>query len=347
MARLSKGKVAVVGLGRMGAVHYDALIHAGFEVVTGFDQSEVARDNFAASRALKVHPMESFETVLPSLEVSGVVVATTTPARFEVFQRSVAIKSVRWVVVEKPISSSLGELSQMIELQAQSKLRVGVNHQMMFLPQYEMVRPFFESGSLGTFQSMNVSGANFGLANNVSHYFEAFRFLTGTEIQSVRGFLEPNLQPSHRGEEFWDYSGSVFAGNSQGKSLFVDFQSGIGHGIVVVYNFALGKVVVDELTGFVKVTMRKESDRAFPTGRYGLEGDSMELNFPPVDLVVPTSRLLASVASGAEEYPDLAAASHSLRSVVATILSAENGSVSQACDIDSLSTAESRVFPWS
>ena len=36
---------------------------------------------------------------------------------------------------------------------------------------------------------MNVSGGCFGLSNNGSHYLEAFKYLTDSEIKSVQDLL--------------------------------------------------------------------------------------------------------------------------------------------------------------
>lgn len=339
-------RVAIVGLGRMGRVHADVLSSLGVDVVAGFDLLEENLAEFSLERSIPTfHTSRLFEE-LSAAGVSGVVIATTTPSRFNVF--NVLLKRLRldWILSEKPIASSLWQLNQITALANATGVRIGINHQMRFLPQYQHIAAIISDGNLGSLESMVVSGSNFGLGNNVSHYFEAFRWLTGREIAAVRGFLEREPVPSHRGPGFRDYAGSLLANDSSGTRLFVDFSSRVGHGVWTTYNFQYGKVMVDEMEGRLVMSMRQPGASAQPTSRYGLPSVVQDLHFSGLDLVDSSSQLVKNLMLNDGPYPDLRAASHSLRSLVATVASSELGSRAQNTSGLALRKHVFRKFDW-
>ena len=340
-------RVAIIGLGRMGLVHSRALGQIGAELAAGFDVSPETVDSFFGETGVPSYTIDEMNSLLPKLSLDGVIVATTTLARFEIISAILKATTHAWILAEKPISSSLQQLALLKELADEASSRLAVNHQMMFLPQYTTVREFVDSKQLGQLRSMTISGANFGLANNVSHYFEAFRFLTQCEVSRVSGFLERQLLTSHRGEGFVDYAGSIWAKGIEGATLYVDFGSQVGHGISASYSFDFGKVVVDELLGKVRVSFRKPEDFSQPSSRYGLESLEEEFLFEPMSLESATARVIEAVANSSMPYPDYEVASHTLRCIVGAVASDENDSRPQSVQPAALADYYSRVFAWS
>ena len=49
-----------------------------------------------------------------------------------------------------------------------------INHQMRYLPQYQIPKKLVNSESCNGLKSMHISAGNFGLAMNGTHYLEAF-----------------------------------------------------------------------------------------------------------------------------------------------------------------------------
>lgn len=340
-------RVAIIGLGRMGRVHFEALSMAGAEIIAGFDVNPESIESFQRETSVPSFPIDGLPVQLPRGSVEGVVVATTTPARFQLMTTVLTKTQPLWLLAEKPISSSLRQLEALQDLAKKSGTRLAINHQMMFLPQYVVVRELIDQGALGKLRSMNVSGSNFGLANNVSHFFEAFRFLTGEQVRQVNGFLESELLESHRGQGFIDYGGSVRAEGTDGATLYVDFDSRLGHGISATYSFDFGKVVVDELVGDVRISRRREEDVSEPSSRYGLPAVVQAIVFQPASLEAVTALVVKAVAEGLGPYPDENVASHSLRSVIATVASSENHSKVQSVDPADLAEYWNREFLWS
>ena len=62
------------------------------------------------------------------------------------------------VFVEKPMGLSAGECKALAELAASRGLRLGVNHNFLFMPGYEAMRRDAASGALGTLDHLTVTG---------------------------------------------------------------------------------------------------------------------------------------------------------------------------------------------
>jgi predicted dehydrogenase len=340
-------RVALVGLGRMGEVHTEALKTIGLEVSMGFDVDRGVADAYSRDYGIPTYDVSELPKLLGYRPVDGIILATTAPSRFQTLSFLLQDLQIKWVLSEKPFVSSLYQLSTALELFAKANVRLGINHQAMFKQSYKKIYEVIASEELGSLHSVNVSGANIGLANNVSHIFEAFRYLTGSEIVLVRGFLDAGLRACHRGPSFKDYSGSLLGENVEGVKLFVDFSSGIGHGISSTYNFSWGKVVIDELVGHVRITKRLPQDRSLSDSKYSLQSLVENMQLEPEDLVSLTAEVIRGVAFGEPSFPGAAAAAHSFRSIVATVISSENGSRSQSTSFQSMRPFFERTFPWS
>ena len=340
-------RVAIVGLGRMGRVHIEALRAIGAKEIIGFDSDTEVIETFLGNDEILAYPMEAMRSILGQASLDGAVMSMTTLGRFEI--SSLIMREFRpgWLLIEKPVASSLRQLDELRQLAHRSGTRLAVNHQMMFLPQYTVVKELVDAHKFGSLRSMTVSGANFGLANNVSHYFEAFRFLGHSEITHVAAYLESDPIGSHRGRSFNDYAGSLRAHNSSGCVLYADFGSSIGHGIIVTYSFEYAKVVVDELLGRVCISSRRPEHFSEPTSRYGLPSLERDFHFQPMGLDIASARVIAAVAGAMGPYPDEEVASHSLRCLVGAVASSENNSRLQPVQQTDLLSYHSREFSWS
>jgi predicted dehydrogenase len=336
--------VAIVGLGRMGTRHIQAVQRLGMRVVGLADVSRDAVD--LACSDCGIDPSGGFTDALEMLRrvrPVAVVVSTTAPSHSEIVSWA-AEAGARFILAEKPMACSLADADRMVEICASKGARLAINHQMAFMAQYTEVRSLIGTPEMGPLASMVVSGSNFGLAMNAGHYFEAFRFLAEEEVESVCGWLEPDSLPNPRGREFKDSSGRVLARTASGVCLYVDFSSSAGWGVQVNYVCRNGQMHVDELRGRMSLAFREAEYRSLPTTRYGMPVNSQEREIQPADTVGPTMSVWAALLEG-RQYPDGRAGRHSLACLVAAHESNERGGM--AVRLRDLSgEAHQRVFPW-
>lgn len=336
-------KAAVIGLGRMGVRHLEALQGIGTEVVGLADISAGAVN--AAADPLGLGPAGRFTDALEMLEAvrpEAVTVATTAPSHAPLVLAAVR-SGARYILCEKPMAASLEEVDAMTRACADAGVILAVNHQMRFMPNYTRIEELIGTDDMGPLASMVVAGSNFGLAMNASHYFEAFRWLTGSRVATVAARLEATPLTNPRGAEFDDRSGRLTAVSESGQGLYIDFSAAAGWGLQVVYICRNGQIVVDELNGDVRVAARQAEFRDLPTTRYGMPVDVRTLTIPPAETVESTMAVWRAMIAG-EGFPGADVGEHALSCLVAAHLSDRDGGRPVSTDLPEAARCER--FAW-
>lgn len=145
-------KIAVIGAGHLGSLH--ARMLAGIEGVrlTGIFDIDAAKATQVAGD-LGVPVFGSVEEAVRSAD--GVSVATSTKAHFEISR--MALEAGRHVFVEKPITETIGQAKQLVDLAARNHCKIQVGHIERFNPailsleQYNLQPLFIESHRLAQF----------------------------------------------------------------------------------------------------------------------------------------------------------------------------------------------------
>lgn len=261
------------------------------------------------------------EEMLRSTRPECVVVATTTPSHTQLTLLAVAM-GARAILCEKPMATSLADCDRMIEECERHKVTLAVNHQMRFMEQYREPKRLLDLPDLGGVTSVSVVAGNFGLAMNGTHYFEMFRYITGEEPSRVTAWLTP-IQ-STRGAAFDDCAGAVRVETESGKRLYIETGADQGHGVTVVYCGRYGQIVVDELTGVIRVVAREAAMRDRPTWQYGCAAVAEELRVVPADSTAPTRQVLSALLRG-EDVPDGRIGRMAVATLVAAYVSHDEG----------------------
>jgi predicted dehydrogenase len=336
-------RLAVVGLGRMGVRHVQAAKNLGMTVCGAVDLSVQAVDAARAAHQLAAEAcFTDAGQMLRAVKPEAVVVATTADSHLA-YVAAAAEAGARYILCEKPMATSLADADAMGEVCARAGAVLAVNHQMRFMPHYMHVKRLIGSEELGPLSSVLVAGSNFGLAMNGSHYFEMFRYISGTPVHSVRAYLEADQLSNPRGAHFEDNSGRLLARGSGGATMYVDFSARAGHGLQIVFICSQGQIVLDELSGDMRVSARKPEFRDLPTARYGMPADIRTELLEPTDATLPTMEVWSAMLDGGS-FPDAAAGQHALACCVAAHVSHESGG--SEIRLDELSRARSRTFKW-
>jgi len=332
-------RVAVIGLGRMGRRHVQVVRDLGMELVGLCDQSkesiDIACKEFGAVERLC---FDNGRAMLRSTLPEAVVVATTAPSHSELVLEA-ARSGARFILCEKPLATSVHDANIMIAACTGSNTVLAVNHQMQFMPQYTEVKAAAESEELGGLVSILVSGSNFGLAMNGSHYFEMFRYLTGEPARSVEAWLDDERVPNPRGAQFEDRGGSVRVTGVRGTSMYLDCSTHAGHGLHVIYICKYGQIFVDELSGFMRIVRREDAYRTLPTTRYGMPAIEYTRQIAPADVVAPTRSLWEAMLAG-RRFPDGLAGLHALRCLCAAHTSHNLGGIRIPIDDERIDPAQ-------
>jgi predicted dehydrogenase len=335
--------VGVIGLGKMGQRHIEAIRKMGATVSGLVDISTTALEetSFKFGTSSNLCFTDAREMIL-STKPNAVVIATTAPTHAN-YTILAAQNHVRYILCEKPMAISLNQAAAMEEACNHYGSVLAINHQMMFLPQYTEIKRILTSNEFGPLSSINVCGSNFGLAMNASHYFEMFRYLTDLEITSVQAWFEEEKVPNPRGAQFEDYSGSLLVKNKANTKMYIDFSSHSGHGLQVIYLFKYGQILVDELSGFVRTICRKQEFKELPTTRYGMPADESTYTIQPCELIDSTIKVWEAMLTN-KAYPDTKVGLNSMKCLVAAVESHENNHTE--IFTNQLTTDTSREFKW-
>lgn len=336
-------RTAIVGLGRMGMRHLEAVQRLKMPVVGLADMSADALDAAAAQARLGAGGrFTDAMAMFGAVQAEAVVVATTAPSHAALVLAAVNA-GAKYILCEKPMATSLDEVDAMTRACQDAGTVLAINHQMRFMPNYSVIKAMIGGKELGPLVSMVVAGSNFGLAMNASHYFEAFRFLTGSRVATVSAWLESDQLTNPRGPHFDDRSGRLAAIGEHGEGLYIDFSAGAGWGLQVVYICRNGQIVVDELNGHVRTAARRPEFRDLPTSRYGMPVDVRHETIPPTETVDSTMAVWRAMIAG-DGYPGAEVGEHALSCLVATHFSHRAGGAPVSIDLPA--GARNERFAW-
>ena len=249
----------------------------------------------------------------------------------------------RYILCEKPMGVSLAECDRMMEVCSRHGTRLAVNHQMRFMEQYTASKRIVQSEAFGGLSSVTVVAGNFGMANNGSHYFEMFRYMTDEPPIEATAWFSTETVPNPRGPQFEDRAGAVRLTTVSGKRFYMEIGADQGHGMKVVYSGPYGQLVVDELAGTMYLAVRGDRYRDMPSTRYGMPSVESVQKISPADSVGPTRAVLEALLDD-DDPPTGEDGRMAVAALVAAYVSDENGHIPVSLGDSALPL--DRVFPW-
>lgn len=330
----------IVGAGRMGEVHAQALTKLGIRLTAVTDTQTVR----AIEMARKFEGAEIYKdvtTLLTDCHPDLVVVATTTPSRFAIGIAAIE-QGASYLVMEKPIATSISEAQQLLELCKQRNVSLAINHQSRFLSRYRFLKDLIGSENFGDLVNLHVSGSHFGLAMNGIHYIEIFLWLTGSPIKTVSAHITKDSSPNVRGAEFSDYSGSLSAFSADGSSLTLECFERAGHGILMIMTLEFGKVILNDLTGEIWTWSRVTSDRELSSARYGTQTVRSDWVLQSESLLEGTLLVYGAMFGNGSDLPATYSAAEALEVLVAAIESSDNN----GSQIDPANVSRTSTYAW-
>jgi len=149
---LSQIKLGVIGVGHLGRLHVQNYKSIPEAEIVGIYDIDFERAQQVAEE-FQTRAFDSLEPLLEKIEAASIVVSTTN--HFEIAQT--CLKQGIHCLVEKPITSTLAEADELIQLSQQKKLTLQVGHIERFNPaivalnDFELKPMFIESHRLASF----------------------------------------------------------------------------------------------------------------------------------------------------------------------------------------------------
>ena len=203
---MAKYRAAVIGLGRMGSTFDDEITRGGsiylpychgpsyhhsplVDLVAGADPHDEQRTLFGERWELSsAHLYRDYNEMVSKERPDIVSVCTTARIRPQIVI-DLARAGVKSIWAEKPMSFSLAEADEMVDVCREEGVALAVNCSRRWNPSFSEARRMIEGGELG--EILQVTGyARCALSHNGSHLIDALRFLARGEVEWVFGEME-------------------------------------------------------------------------------------------------------------------------------------------------------------
>ncbi len=320
-----KFKVCIIGCGRMGQRYIDICNKKKVEIVFVIDKN-IANLNLISKKYpnLKNKVNSKIIQKYKSVNLDCAIIATTSDQRLNIVKKIIGLKCKK-ILIEKPIADTLDRASKILKICKKNKIKISVNHQMKFMDVYNY--PLSISKKLNDpIKSMIVQTGNFGLGMNVIHYFEAFKYVTNAKPIYVNAYLEKKLISNPRGNKFKDKAGQIRVTDKEGKRLYIEFGSDLGHNITVIYSAKNYQIIIDELSGASTLIVRKKLYFDKPTNLIALPSNKITKNLKSLDIFESTWNVLHALLNNKKNYVNAISGFENIKIAIASIISSNSDS---------------------
>jgi predicted dehydrogenase len=156
----NKLRIGVAGAGHLGSLHIKMYKQIpNIELVGFFDTDESRKKNIQDEYNIK--PFDNFQDLLN--EVDAVSIVTPTKDHFD--SSKIALESGKHIFIEKPITETISQAKQLIEIAEKKRLKIQIGHIERFNPailsleKYNIEPLFIESHRLDQFKPRGVDVA--------------------------------------------------------------------------------------------------------------------------------------------------------------------------------------------
>lgn len=204
---MTRLKIVLIGLGRMGRVHASALVKSpSVEVVAVADASPQSRD-FAKKTFPNATLYADFKEALKHDHLDGCLIAAPTPLHAEMVQFS--LENGIHVLCEKPLALDPETAKMLANLALKKKLTLQIGHWRRFSPPWQTAKKLLDAGAIGepimirlsqwdansppaSFCDVKVSG---GLAIDCGvHEYDLAEWFFDSSVQAVRAWNLPLVE---------------------------------------------------------------------------------------------------------------------------------------------------------
>jgi UDP-2-acetamido-3-amino-2,3-dideoxy-glucuronate N-acetyltransferase len=140
-------RVVLVGVGKWGRNHLDALIRLLPKSSLGFYEPDERASAEASKIAPSAHLYHTYEAILNDEDVAAVVVAAPANLHFPLALE--AVRSGKHVFVEKPLAMKVEEGVRLVEEADVKRVVLAIGHILIFDPAYARLKQMVEGGGIG------------------------------------------------------------------------------------------------------------------------------------------------------------------------------------------------------
>ena len=241
-----KINAAIIGYGRMGKLYLKVLEKLNINVISIIDK----KNKFKKKNNL-------FLKDLNNKNIDLAIISTTADFHY-FYAKKLIKKKIKYLLIEKPVTTSIKQCVELIKLQKKYKNKICVNHNSVLRKHFIKIKKILNINLFGKITSINYFAGNIGLAMNGIHFFDIFKKLSGNKLNLVCASLDKKLSTNPRGKKFKDTSGIILGKNKNKTRMFADISSDQGHGQLLIVFCEFGYLFFDMFSGIVNFSHRKK-----------------------------------------------------------------------------------------
>jgi len=186
--------VAVLGAGRIGQVHGDAVAStAGVHLVAVADPIEAAAASLSAAHNCDVR---SIDQIVASDDVDGVIICTPTDTHADLIERFA--RAGKAIFCEKPVDLSVDRVRRCLEVVTETGATLMVGFNRRFDPDFNALQVAVDQGRVGNVEQVAITSRDPGpppydyidrsggiFRDMMIHDFDVARWFLGEEVERV------------------------------------------------------------------------------------------------------------------------------------------------------------------
>jgi len=245
-------KAIIIGFGGMGRRHYLALKKLNINVIAICD-SKI--HNFKKNSLPK--RIALFKDYKETLKLSAdlLCVVSNTRSRFKIIRDFILKSNIKRIITEKPLSTSLYNCKNVVELAQKFKIRLIINTHRTFSPNFLHIKKIMKKYNENP-SSIYINSPSAGLGNMGSTFFDFGKFFFNTKAKSVISWIDKTNTPSPRGKEFKDPGGYGIINYKGNKKLFFDLSENTGLPYIITIKSKNFEFIIDEINNKFQIRKR-------------------------------------------------------------------------------------------
>jgi len=333
-SRLSSAtaRVALVGSGTQGQYLVRAMTNhlKGWSLTAIHDLRIENTESLCAKYAPDAEMFDESPAFFEAANQCDLLIIATTAPSHSILAAQALTRGINRILLENPVANKLADADRLIDQAERANALVYVNHSRRWAHAARGVQRLIQGGVIGSVKAFHITWGPGAFAMIGTHLFDLARMLTNQEIVRVRAERDNDILPSHRGDQFIDYSGRCEAELSKNTRLFIDLSSDLGmrhrHFLLIGEK---GRLEFDENLKFLRLI--------------GSSGRAWETALPyDVDLAAATT--LSELREGKTPACSLSDGRSALEAIIGCELSAREGGQWVTLPISDAAREES--FPY-
>ncbi len=203
----------------MGKVYHEVLNEIGFSVDFVCDIEKKNED---------VKFFNDYKIALDSSEIDGLIVTTYGPSHYEIVKYAIQ-KNIRYIVCEKPFTTSLKHAQEIVALLENSKSKLTTGYLRRYSDVYSLLlEKLYKNNIIGDPKTIIITSGAGGISTLGTHFIDLCTLLLSKKVQSVFGIAINKNHPNPRGENFEDPGGYFILNFENEKRAFIDMGDDLG-----------------------------------------------------------------------------------------------------------------------